>query len=233
MHRMSYLWLGIVMLLSGLGAQTRAQAPADTALYAVSYVEVMPSARGPMVAALRQYRDASRKEDGYVRFDLLEQVGRPGQFVVIETWRDQKAFDAHGMAAHVRPFQDALQPIRLSGYDQRPYKPFNVAAPRPAGSGQAVHVVAHVDIAGGPQVQAEALGLLRSLADASRAEQGGVRFDVLQHAMRANHFTIVETWQRMEALDAHRAAQHTRQYRDAIQPMTGSPLDERVYTAVE
>ena len=29
------------------------------------------------------------------------------------------------------------------------------------------------------------------------------------------------------------AAAHTRQYRDAIQPMTGSPLDERVYKAIE
>lgn len=233
MHRLSHLLIGIVMLLSGIVVQIRAQAPADTALYAVSYVEVMPSARAAVVAALRQYRDASRKEDGYVRFDLLEQVGRSGQFVVIETWRDQKAFEAHGMAAHVRPFQDALQPIRLSGYDQRPYKPFTVAPPGPAGNGQAVHVVAHVDIAGGPQAQADALGLLRQLADASRKEQAGVRFDVLQHAMRANHFTVVETWQRMEALEAHRAAQHTRQYRDSVQPMTGSPLDERVYTAVE
>ena len=233
MQRSTYLLLSIVMLLSSLGAQFHAQAPAETAPSTVAYVEVMPSARTAMVAALKRYRDASRNEDGYVRFDLLEQVGRPGQFVVIETWRDQKAFDAHGMAAHVKQFQDAHQPIRVSGYDQRPYKPLTVASARPAGNGPAVHVVAHVDIGGGPQAQADALGLLRQLADASRKEQGSVRFDVLQHAMRANHFTVVETWQRLEALDAHRAAPHTKQYRDAVQPMTGSPLDERVFTAVD
>jgi hypothetical protein len=34
-------------------------------------------------------------------------------------------------------------------------------------------------------------------------------------------------------LDAHAAAAHTRQYRDELQPMTGSPLDERVYKVVE
>lgn len=233
MQRSPYLLLMIVGFLSGLGVPILAQAPAETAVYAVAYVEVMPSTRAPMAAALKQYRDTSRNEDGYVRLDLLEQVGRPGHFVVIETWTDQKAFDAHGSAAHVKQLQETLQSIRVSGYDQRPYKSLTVAPARPAGNGQAVQVVAHVDIGGGAQAQADALGLLRQLADASRKEQGGVRFDVLQHAMRANHFTVVETWQSLEALHAHRSALHTRQYRDALQPMTGSPLDERVYTAVE
>ena len=51
--------------------------------------------------------------------------------------------------------------------------------------------------------------------------------------MRANHFTIVETWQSQKALDAHAAAGPTREYRDGIDLITGSPLDERVYKAVE
>jgi quinol monooxygenase YgiN len=75
--------------------------------------------------------------------------------------------------------------------------------------------------------------LLERLAEASRQDKGNIRFDVLQHAMRANHFTVVETWQSQSALDAHAAAAHTRQYRDQLQPMTGSPLDERVYNVVE
>ena len=75
--------------------------------------------------------------------------------------------------------------------------------------------------------------LLENLAEASRREPGNLRFDVLQHAMRGNHFTVVEQWQDEAALDAHVAAAHTREYRDALQPLTGSPLDERVYTAVD
>jgi quinol monooxygenase YgiN len=51
--------------------------------------------------------------------------------------------------------------------------------------------------------------------------------------MRANHFTVIETWQSQKAFDAHVAAPHTRQYRDEVQPLTGSPLDERVYKAVD
>jgi len=76
-----------------------------------------------MVAALTQSRDTSRKEDGYVRFELLEQVGRSGHVAVVEVWKDQKAFD----------------------YDQRPYKTLTVAPATAAGNGQAIDVVAHVD----------------------------------------------------------------------------------------
>ena len=51
--------------------------------------------------------------------------------------------------------------------------------------------------------------------------------------MRANHFTVVEVWENQKALDAHAAAAHTKQYRGVLQPISGSPLDERVYKTVE
>ena len=71
--------------------------------------------------------------------------------------------------------------------------------------------------------------MLRKLAEASRAEPGCLRFDVMQHTMRANHFTVVEVWQDQQAPDRHAAAAHTKQYRDDVLPVSGSPLDERVY----
>ena len=65
------------------------------------------------------------------------------------------------------------------------------------------------------------------------ADPAVLDLDIVQHSMRANHFTVIEGWRNQQALDAHVAAAHTRQYRDAIQPMTGSPLDERVFKAIE
>jgi quinol monooxygenase YgiN len=210
------------------GAGVPADAAVDTAVYAASYVEVMPSARAAAIAALKQYRDASRKQEGYGRVDLFEQIGWPGHFAIFEAWRDQKAFDAHNAAAQ-KMLLDALQPIRVSGFDQRPYKTLSVApAPAAAASGS-ISVVSHVDVSPDPRVAV----MLKQLAEASRREDGNLRFDVVQHTMRANHFTVIETWRDQKALDAHTAAAHTRQYRDELQPMTGSPLDERVHKAVE
>ena len=208
-----------------------AQAPTDTTVYPVAYVDVMPSSKSAAVTAFKAYRDASAREDGHVRVDVFEQVGRPGHFAVVEAWRDQSAFDAHAGSPAMKQFQQAMMPLRVSGYDQRPYKALSVASSRPS-SGSAVHIVSHVDFAGAGALAA-APGMLQQMAEASRREQGNLRFDVLQHVMRANHFTVVESWANQPALDAHAAAAHTRQYRDALQPVTGSPLDERVYLAVE
>jgi quinol monooxygenase YgiN len=220
-----------VILPWSLAAQTRPGDPPDTLFYAVAYVDVVSTSRTAAVAALKQYREASRKDDGYVRLDLLEQIGRPAHFVILETWADQKAFDGHALAAHTKQFLSALQPIRSTYYDQRPYKTLTVGSGPAAAGAQAIHVVAHVDIISKPG--GDGPGLLKRLADASRNAEGAVRFDILQSTMRANHFTIHETWQSQKALDAHAAAAPTREYRDGIDLITGSPLDERVYKAVE
>jgi quinol monooxygenase YgiN len=218
------------LLASGIGLQVRPDPPADTTFHAVSYVETRSSAGKAATDALRRYREASRTRDGFVRIEFFEQIGRPGHFVVLEAWRDQQAFDARDPAIQ-KQLLDALEPIRVSGYDQRPYKPLSTAPGSTTPDRDAVYVISHVDVA--PQSQIPAPEVLRSVAEASRKEPGNLRFDVVQHTMRGNHFTVVEGWRNQQALDAHVAAAHTRQYRDTLQPGTGSPLDERVYKAID
>ena len=147
---------------------------------------------------------------------------------MLESWRDQAAFDARDPGPK-RELLEALGSIRISDYDERPYKALTRSPSEAAGAGEASRfVIAHVDVA--PNTQAPQL--LARLAELSRNEQGNLRFDVLQHAQRGNHFTVVEHWRSEAALDEHVEAAHTREYRDALQPLTGSPLDERVYTAI-
>jgi quinol monooxygenase YgiN len=223
---------------ANLVAQARGDSPGAAGFYAVSYVEVMasPAARTGANAAFERYRLASRSEDGFVAADAFEQIGRPGHYAVIETWRDQRAFDARSPAPQTA-LVDALRPIRVSEYDQRPYKTLSAGASGGAASGgaapgaatpaAAIHVISHVDVSPDPKVAQ----LLLRLAEASRKEAGNLRFDVVQHMMRANHFTVIETWRSQDALDAHVSAAHTREYRSELQPLTGSPLDERVFKA--
>jgi quinol monooxygenase YgiN len=224
------------LLCAGAAVTIRAQTPApaspppaaaDQAFHAVSYVETAASGAGDALKALRAYREAAAHQDGCLRAEVFEQIGRPGHWVVIETWRDAKAFETRDTGAAQRR-TDALNAIRISGWDERPYKTISVAAARGAAGAGAVSVISHVDVAPNPAVAP----MLARLAEASRQESGNLRFDVLQHTMRANHFTVIETWTNQAALDAHATAAHTRRYRDDIQPMTGSPLDERVFKSV-
>jgi quinol monooxygenase YgiN len=212
-------------LLVALAIPLRAQAPAGAAntRHAVAYVEVQADSAGPMRSVVDRYRQASRMENGFGGIELLQQGGNAGLFVLVEQWRDQAAIDAHAQSTATKQFRDALTPLRVTGYDERPYKDF-ANGPVNAASAEAVYVVTHIDIA----PPGDAGPLLKRLADESRGESGNLRFDVLQHAQRANHFTIVEAWRTRAARDRHVAATHTRAYREALQPLIGSPLDERL-----
>jgi autoinducer 2-degrading protein len=217
-----YLLLGIVV--------PAVQAPAGTPAYAVAYVDVMPASRAAAVTALKDYRDASRKDPGYIRIEFFEQSGRPGHLNIIEAFASEKTLETHASAPHTKQFRSRIDAIRLSDYDQRPYKTLTLGPPPAASNASAIHVISHVDI-GGQGTNAE--DILQKLAEATRKEPGNLRFDVLQHSMRANHFTVIEAWQSQKALDAHAAAAHTKQYRDGLAPIAGSPLDERIYKVLE
>src|SRR5438093_1415774 len=94
-----------------------AQGPAP--LYVVTYVEVKPPAKSEAAALLKSYRDATRREEGNLRSEAVQHAARPGQFVLLAAWKDQKAYEAHAAAASTREFRDKLQGLRNSPADDR------------------------------------------------------------------------------------------------------------------
>src|SRR5215469_4146458 len=222
MKRLLPLLTGTVLLV--------AQAPPDITAYSVAYVDILPASRTAAIAAIKQYRDASRKDDGFQRIEFFEQVGRPAHFCIIETWANNKDLETHAASSNAKDFRTKIDSMRLSDYDQRPYKTLSLSTARNDGSSRDTFVITHVDIGG---QGTNAADLLRKLADASRKEEGNLRFDVLQHAMRANHFTVIEEWHTAKAIETHAAATHTKEYRNSLGPIAGSPLDERLYKVVE
>jgi quinol monooxygenase YgiN len=91
-----------------------------------------------------------------------------------------------------------------------------------------LYVVTHVDVLG-PNGASEAAKMLHEFAADSRKDQGSVRFEVLRDPDRLNHFTIVEVWRTRQDFESHLAAGHTRAFREKLQPMLGSPFDERLH----
>src|SRR4030095_3502558 len=152
--------------LAQRGGATAPVAPTvDGAFYSVGYLAGGAASRSAATAALVRYRDASQKQEGCIRVELFEQAGRPGHFALFDTWRDQMSFDLRGVEVP-RALTEALEPLRLSAYDQRPYKTLVVGsapATLPAG---AVVVITHVDTSPSPQVPL----MLTRLADARRKE---------------------------------------------------------------
>ena len=231
MYRSLYFLCSIVLPVLGFAQAVHADEASDAAVYVVSYIEVMPPSTGEVMALLRQYREASRKEAGNVWLEVLQQSGRPDHFALVEVWKDQQAFEAHGKAAHTAQCREKLQPLRVSPQDERLHKGLALGAVQAAGAAGATYVVTHADAI--PPGKDEALALLKQLAEASRNDAGNVRFEVLQQGSRQNHCTIVEIWKDQQALESHAMAAHTRQFRDKFQPLSGSLYDERLYKALD
>ena len=88
-----------------------------------------------------------------------------------------------------------------------------------------LYVVTHIDLT--PNYIADGTKLLQQFAVDSRKDKGVVRFEMLVDVSHKNHFTVVSVWENQAAVDAHIEATHTKQMRVKLQPMLGSPFDER------
>ena len=96
-----------------------------------------------------------------------------------------------------------------------------------AAAEEPLYVVTHVDVI--PPFTAAGRDLLRQFVADSRKDAGAVRVEVFEELARPNHSTVVEVWKDRKAYDEHLAADHTRAYRARLQPMLGSPFDERLH----
>src|SRR5262245_5714508 len=84
--------------------------------YVVSYMEAAPAAKEQAADMLKRLAKLSRQEPGSIRFEVLQRVGYPDQFAVLEVWEDIKAQEAHGNAAHTRLFRDKVKPLLRAPY---------------------------------------------------------------------------------------------------------------------
>jgi quinol monooxygenase YgiN len=203
----------------------------DGHVYAVTYLEVMPTSRVEAVALLGRYREATWTADGNLRCEVVSRIGQPHQLVILEVWTDQEAFEAHGRSPSTLRTRERLQAIRNAPLDERVHAGLSVGPLAPGPAGNAVYVVTHVDVI--PPRKEDGLAAVKELGDAGRASPGNVRFEVAQQVNRPNHFTVVEIWTDATAAQTHSMAEATRRFRDRLGPISGALYDERMYEALE
>jgi len=219
-------------VLAAVASQgARAQAPEDQSAYVVTYIEVAPSAEAEAATLLRRLAPAIRKEAGNLRYEVLQHSERKGQFAILETWTDGKAFDAHRGAPAMKQFHGELDPLRISLYDERLDNAIDIVQPPAPAGKDAIYVVTHIDVTG--QFKDDAIVMMKKLATDSRREPGVGRFDVWQQSNRLNHFTVIEIWKDQAALDAHGRMAGTREFREQIGRKLGALYDDRRYRNLE
>ena len=222
------MFIALLMATAALVPPAHAQA---NAVFLATYVEVMPNAVAPGIALLKQYRDASSKEDGNLRAAALAEIERPNRFVVVESWRDKAALEAHGQSAATLKFRDEFKPIADAPYDERINNALYVAQSKNESQSGAIYVLTHVDVI--PAGKEDCMAALKSMSVDTANDAGNISYEALQQANRGNHFTVIEAWTDRKALDAHAMAAHTRAFREKISPVAGALYDERIYKALD
>src|SRR2546428_11485732 len=105
--------------LRRLAAMSSAGAQDNGAIYTVSYIEVRPRATSQAPGLLKLLADASRKEAGALRIEVLQRTVPSSHFAILEVWKDQQALDAHTGASHTKQFRDRLQSLLVAPVDDR------------------------------------------------------------------------------------------------------------------
>ena len=206
-------------------------AHAQDAAYIVSYFETTPAAQNEAAALARAFAAASRKDDGNLRFDVMQRIGPRYHFSIVEVWTDAKAQTAHAAAAHTRQFREKLQTLLRSPYDERPHTGLAVGPMQAAGVNRdAVYVVTHVDFI--PPGKDAGIELIKGLCEASRQDDGNLRFEALQQTSRPNHLTLFEIWKDQKSVDNHGVTPRTRLFREKSAPISGALFDERMYKSI-
>lgn len=91
------------------------------AVFAITHVDVVPTAKDDAVAALQLLGEAGREAPGNLHFEVTQQANRPNHFTVVEAWASRTAFDANVSAAAQIAFRDRLGPMAGALYDERLY----------------------------------------------------------------------------------------------------------------
>src|SRR6266478_4156358 len=98
-------------------AAPKGQVSAET-IYVLTHVDVFPVHKDQAVELVKAQADAARKDDGNLRYDVVQWDGHPNHFTLVEVWRDRKAFDASVTTPHNKEFRDKLTPLEGALYDE-------------------------------------------------------------------------------------------------------------------
>src|ERR1700693_1445248 len=109
---MRFLLVLVSLLVSGFA---QAQEP----VHVITHIDLMPAGTATGVTLLKQFATATLKEKDCLRFEILQQDGRPNHLTLVATWKDKSAFDAHDSAPYTKEFREKMQPLIGSPWDER------------------------------------------------------------------------------------------------------------------
>ena len=166
--KLSRIKLSIFLLVAnllGLSQMSNAAEPVTekATSYIVTYFEVYPSEIQKTKSLLKELTQSSLKEEGNLRFEIVQRIGQPDQFAILEAWQDVSTMTKHQQSANVIAMKDRLNPLLRSSYDERPHSALQVGKVKvsPNEMKNAIFAITHVDIV--PTIKDQGIALVKAL----------------------------------------------------------------------
>ena len=74
-------------------------------------VVARPDAAEAMKSIVTKLRDSSRKENGCISYEALQDQSAPERFILVEEWSNAQALDAHNRTPHFHEAVAAAGPL--------------------------------------------------------------------------------------------------------------------------
>jgi quinol monooxygenase YgiN len=235
LSRVKFCMLLLVANFLGVMKMSHAAEPITEKVtsYIVTYFEVYSSDIVKTKLLLKELTDSSIKEDGNLRFEVVQRIGQPDQFAILEAWRDISSMTQHQKSEKVTAIKEKLNVLLRSSYDERPHSALQVGkvmVPH-AELKNSIFAITHVDIV--PTIKDQGIALVKDISTISPKDSGNIRFEALTQISRPNHMTIVEIWANEDAIKNHASQKHKKDFRVTLTPMSGSLYDERFYKLID
>ncbi|MBV9862812.1 MAG: antibiotic biosynthesis monooxygenase [Alphaproteobacteria bacterium] len=95
----------------------------QAAVFVLTHVDVLPTGKDTAVELVRALAAASRRQNGNLVLDVLQQANRANHMTLFEGWRDRAAYEAYIVADPTKDFRAKLTPLAGALYDERLYEP--------------------------------------------------------------------------------------------------------------
>jgi len=220
--------LALLFFATGI-APAPAPAASEAARSVATYIAVEAARNGQAAAALLDYAALVRRDPAALRVLVLSELDRPGQFVLLESWRDETGWAAHASGAVRHALEGALQPILLAPFDDRLGLPMQAESSLQEPRG-AVHVVLHVDVTG-PGIDTMPDNLREAARNAARIP-GAIAYEVATQSNKRNHFTVHQVWASQAAYNAYVASPGAKEFRARFNVAKGAIYDDRLFSLI-
>ena len=221
-------WLRGLLALLLVTCAAPQLARADTQQYVVVYIELAPGSEAHGERLLDQLATVAFTA-GALRFDVDKEVQRSNFYVLIETWSNPATYAAFKNSSITQTLFSQLAPLLIAALDERDGTLIQAGkATNARAHGGEIEVVTHIDVIPTFLDQAKPL-ILQFVADSAN-DPGVKEFLLVSWLDITNHFQLIERYDTKRAFDLHVSAEHSVDFRKALQPFVGAPYDERVYT---